>query len=279
MAGRSTRWRRGALLVLLVLAVSASVFYRGNPVVRHAEAYAGRVAAASGGTYVALRALNGFLSSVQEVEVGGSFVLAGSVQPLKVLEPVDDTVERVAAVIFAIMLVAGVCTVAMAPLSAVGMGMIALSLALTLLRPQELGKGGTGQGGFSGGARLATLASRLGWYGALLAIGLPLAFLLAAALEGLTAGALAEHRAVITQISAEVSAMEGASLEDDSDWSHWLGGLTGDAVRYREMAAQIISRTDEMVASFLAILGIYLFRMVLLPAVFLAAVVLVTRRG
>lgn len=260
----SANLRTWGLVVLLLLALCASVFYRANPMIRQAEAYAGRVATASGGTYVALRSLNAVLSSVQEVEVGGSFVVQGSVQPLKVLEPVDDTVERVASVVFAIMLIAGVCAVSMAPLGAVGMGLIAVALAVHLARAGFVASPDPRAG------RAAVVVSRLGRYGALLAIGLPLAFLLAGLSEGLTAGLLAEHRAVIAEITAEVAAMDGEVLPEGADWTDWLGGVSGDVARYRDMATQIIGRTDEMIASFLAILGIYVFRMVLLPALFLA---------
>lgn len=260
----SANLRTWGLVALLLLALCASVFYRANPMIRQAEAYAGRVATASGGTYVALRSLNAVLSSVQEVEVGGSFVVQGSVQPLKVLEPVDDTVERVASVVFAIMLIAGVCAVSMAPLGAVGMGLIAVALAVHLARARFVAPPGPRAG------RAAVVISRLGRYGALLAIGLPLAFLLAGLSEGLTAGLLAERRAVIADITAEVAAMDGEVLPEGADWTDWLGGVSGDVARYRDMATQIIGRTDEMIASFLAILGIYVFRMVLLPALFLA---------
>lgn len=73
-----------------------------------------RWATTSAATYVTLRTLNAVLSTVQEAAFTGSVVVAeATVQPLKALEPIDDTVERISDVVFAIMLAAGVLSVAM----------------------------------------------------------------------------------------------------------------------------------------------------------------------
>lgn len=92
------RLPRKLLIALAVIALLViTVFPRANPLTSAAVAQARAVATASAGTYVGLRTLNALLSSAQEVEVGGSLIVQGTVKPLKALEPVDDTVERIAA--------------------------------------------------------------------------------------------------------------------------------------------------------------------------------------
>src|SRR6056297_3231704 len=71
-----------------------------NPMVSLAAENAEEIAASSAGVYISLRAINAVLSTAQEIEVGASVGGQASFQPLKALEPIDDTVERVADVVF-----------------------------------------------------------------------------------------------------------------------------------------------------------------------------------
>ena len=96
---RARRTQIAAMLLALV-AFAAALGYASNPVTQSAQDYARGVAAASGGLDLTLRSLNAFLSTAQEIEVSGKVVVGGSAQPLKVLEPVDDTIERIADVVF-----------------------------------------------------------------------------------------------------------------------------------------------------------------------------------
>ncbi len=256
-----------ALVLILVAAIVAAVFYRQNPLTEQARDYAGTVAVASAGTYVSLRTLNAVLSSVQEVEVGGSLVVSGTAQPLKFLEPVDDTVERIADVVFAIMLTAGTLSVAMGPVSAVGAGMIALASALWLA-DRALGARDPAVG----------LARRLLAYGAFLGVGLPLAFLISAALaDHLTADTWAEHQAIIEEIMAEVDSSAVTSYDVDQSWAEWLREISGDAARYSEVVTNIFDRADDLIGSFIAILSVYLFKIFLLPALVAGAIYLIAR--
>ena len=254
----SGRMRPLVLVGLLVLALAASLFYSANPLIRQAEAYAGRVAVASGSTYVALRTLNGFLSTVQEIEVGGSLVVSGSARPLKVLEPLDDTVERISSVVFAILLIAGVCAVALGPLSAVGAAIVAAGMVLRLIEPRlPIGTGG--------------IAARLTQFGMLLAVALPAAFMLSALAEPMTATLLDEQRAIIQTVTAQVAPEDTALVEDGGIWS-WLSGLSDDAGRYRDIIVTVLDNTDTLIAAFLSILAIYLLQLVILPALFFVSI-------
>ena len=96
--------RRGLLAFFCVLALTAALL-RDNPVVSAAQGYAADVATTAAASYVTLRTLNAFLSTAQEIEVGLSFIASGSARPLKVLEPIDDTVERIAGLVFGLSLI------------------------------------------------------------------------------------------------------------------------------------------------------------------------------
>jgi hypothetical protein len=95
----------GALMLVLGLVNSV-------PLAKTAETYATEIASDSVKTYITLRALNAVLSFAQEVEVSGGVVMAsGTIQPFKVLEPVDDAVERLSTAIFLTGSIASLVTV------------------------------------------------------------------------------------------------------------------------------------------------------------------------
>jgi len=249
-------FRRLTLALLAALALVAAASYDSNPLTRRAEGYARTVAVASAGVYVTLRTLNAVLSAAQEIEVSGSMVVvSGSAQPLKLLEPIDDTVERVAGGVFALMVATGVLSVAMAPVGAVGFGLLALGCGLA-----ALGRG-----------TLWAPARRLGWYGGGLAVMLPLAFVLSGLIaDAMTQAAWDRNMAVIEDITAQVDPSASAVAEP--------GGLGADlrsaleeAKRYPELARNLYVRADEMVGSFVAILAIFVFKLFVLPLLLLGA--------
>ncbi|MEQ5871137.1 hypothetical protein J4E08_14695 [Sagittula sp. NFXS13] len=158
------------LILSLVLAVAlvAAAFASVNPATRAAQGYARQIAATSAGTYLTLRTLNAFLSTAQEVEVGGSLVVQGTAQPLKWLEPVDDTVERVAQVVFVVMVATGVLSVALVPVTGLGWAMLAGAAAVALFARRH--------------AVAGRIARALGLYGVFFGAMLPIALILSSAL-------------------------------------------------------------------------------------------------
>ena len=124
-------WRIWAAAAAAIGLILSAVSW--NPVTRLASAEARQTAAATLVVYAGLRTLNAFLSTAQEVEVGGSLVVSGSVQPLKSLEPIDDTVERVSAVVLAISVFAGVAGLGFAPLAVVGFALALVGAPLFAL--------------------------------------------------------------------------------------------------------------------------------------------------
>ena len=255
--------RRAAIIAVLLLSVLAALFFQRNPLTGGAQRYATTVAASAGGVYLTLRSLNAFLSTAQEIEVGGTFVVSGTAQPFKVLEPVDDTVERVAGLVFFVMVATGVLSVAMGPASALGYAMLAGAAALWLVTAQG------GQG--------ARVARRLGWDGAFLGLAVPLSFLIAGQLsELMTEGVMAQNAAILAEISAQA---DPAILPEASGngWLPDMGGMWNDLDRYRTLAGNIYARADELVASLISILAVFIFRLLILPALLMGGLFVVAR--
>lgn len=252
--------RRPASIVLAavgVLALVLMLLYSVNPLTRAARDYAGDVAASSAAIYVTLRALNAVLSAAQEVEVGGALVVSGTVQPLKVLEPIDDTIERIAGLVFFVMVATGVLSVALGPVGGVGWGLVALACALSLWP--------------AGRRRVPALGPRLGLYGALLGLALPLAFVLSGlAADAMTRSVWDENRAVIDEITGQVE----IEAEDAVEEKGWFDLFPGDLDHYRVIAGNIMSRADILIASYLAILSVFVFKLLVLPALLMGGLYL-----
>lgn len=266
---RRARALRRALPALL--AALACLWLLGrpsdNPVVGAAERFNAEVAVAAGATYVSLRAVNAALSVAQEVEVGGSLGVSASAQPLKWLEPVDDTVERVSSLVFAMALIAGVLSLALAPVAAIGLALLAGALlgvavcACTGPGPRLL------QGGLRGAAGL----------GLVLALVLPAVFALGAwAGEALTRPAWAEAEATLSAIAGEARALLEADASGPQERG-WLGRQTDLAGRYFGAAGTFWNEADALLAASLTLVGVFLLRMVVLPLVLLLAALALLR--
>lgn len=259
--------RRGLrALVLLLVGLAAAFLAAGharNPLIEQAGDYASSIAATAAGTYVTLRTLNAFLSTVQEVEVSGNVVFAGgSAQPMKVLEPIDDTVERIAGVIFVVLVTTGLLSIAMVPLGSVGFAMLALA-ALIWLADLFLGRRDIAM----------LLARRLASYGGFLALAVPLAFLVSALVaDRMTDEVWARHQAVVAEITASVT--PDAEAEEPGNW---VREAVADADRYRTLSANLYDRADDLIASYVAILSVFLFKVFVLPTMLLGALFVIAR--
>ena len=245
-----------------------------NPLLPPAEAAAKEIALATAGVYVSLRVINAALSVTQEVEVGAGVV----VQPFKGLEPIDDTVERVTGVVFALAAGAALATVGFAPVAALGLtllGLGLLALAGCASRPSPASV-----------MRFGRVAARIG---AALGFVLPLGFVLGVDLGGrLTEAQWQSAIGQLSAVAAEARLGEnsvGSDVEptDSSDPQGLFGRIrtqlqavgegVGDAVqsvgRYSETAWVLVSKVDDLFGAMLAIIGIFALRMLLLPALLL----------
>jgi hypothetical protein len=208
-----------------------------DPLTRSAQNYAADIATKSAATYVTLRALNAVLSTAQEVEIGTSVIVAsGTVHPLKVLEPIDDTVERIAGLVFGVMVSTGVIAVALGPVSVIGLALLGVALAYAVVSPVSL------------------LPRQLGWYGAFLGLALPIGLTLAAPLaEGLTEPVFVRNMALVAEITGPV---QQADLLAEREL-----GLND----YRKIAVNVWNRADELIRAMVALVGVYVFRIFILP--------------
>lgn len=239
--------RSRVFVCLLCVALVAMVF-RNHPLNNRAQAYAQTVAATAGATYVTLRTLNAFLSTAQELEVGLTFIASGTAQPLKVLEPVDDTVERVADLIFGIMVVAGVIAVSLGPISVVGWGLVAGAMGYALLRqtsppPQVLN------------------------YGLFWGAGLPLALILSSWLAVFLTEDVYQA-ALVTLESITNLVGDADTIEDDAP------GIS----EYRALASTVWSRADELVSTLITLASIFVFRIFVMPFFLVGGILLALRR-
>ena len=99
-----------------------------DPVTKAASDYSKEVTKSAATTYIALRGINAALSFVEEFEVGISIPVTGTLQPFKILEPMDDAVERLSATVFYVGVAAGIITAAIGFLGKIAFFTIGLSL-------------------------------------------------------------------------------------------------------------------------------------------------------
>jgi len=103
--------KKYALSIIAMLLIGL-FFVKENVILKSATEYTSDIAKDSAAVYLSLRGINAALSFVEEIEVNASVVVAsGSVQPFKVLEPIDDAVERMSSAIFYIGVMAATTTV------------------------------------------------------------------------------------------------------------------------------------------------------------------------
>ncbi|MEM9715596.1 MAG: hypothetical protein AAF826_03665 [Pseudomonadota bacterium] len=225
-------------------------------------------------TYVSLRTLNAFLSTAQEVEVGGAFVVQGTAQPFKVLEPIDDTVERVASVIFVISGIAAVLTVAFTPVASIGLILISAGLLARAHFPNH--------------QWVPSLEAIK--YGAMLGLVLPGVFILSGLLaDRMTERVWSEHDEILTRISQEIQSedpgadvISGAAPAPSSFWGTIVAERTRDTFEalsgYREAARIIVQQADELIESFFNIIAVFFFKIVILPLVLYGLYLALVRR-
>ena len=278
---------RAALVyaVLAAVALAIAVLPGAKPLSGAAAGRAQDVAEAGIAVYAALRAVNAAISLVQQAEIGASIGVSGTVRPLGWLDPVDDTVERAAAVVFWIVLAAGVAVVAMDPLSAIGWGLLAV---LCAARGAARLVGARRGGPTHAGAVRARGERGLGTLGAGL-VRLPLVLWLGLALgERLTAATYDEAFAVLSEAEAQAEPVirpygTPPPVQDDDGWLDWARSSwesTREAARAFASTTQLYyEEATDLFRALMTILGVFLFRLVVLPAALLWVFLLVLRRA
>ncbi|WP_139188324.1 hypothetical protein [Aliiruegeria lutimaris] len=267
-----------------------------GPVNAPAERAAREAATASLGVYVALRSINAALSFAQEIEVGGSVGLSANAQPLKFLEPIDDTVERVAALVFGVSLVSATMSIGIGPVASIGFLVLAAGLGVQWLRGPLERHAGRAAG------PVCRAGSACTFTGTMLALALPLSLALGNLLgEVVTDAKWQEANAKLQEVASYaqslVGAEEAAALPETEEvddpaggWIGWLQeslsaageGLSGAVAQtdgYLEAAGYFMSNADDLLGASLTLVSIFLLRTLVLPLAFLAVGVALLRQS
>ena len=287
LADRPKRHLRAVLcLVAGFFCLAGGVFLQqdANPVVTSAERAAGKISVASAGVYVSLRTLNAFLSTAQEVELGASMVGQASMQPLKALEPVDDTIERVADAVFLVAASSAVAAVAMGPV--VSIGLVVLGLGLFGMAANAQSDRLTRLAGPACGAGVS--------FGLVAAFVVPLMFTLGVwvgerATQDRMDDATAQLQAVASQAGMVIGAEDPQNVADmleeaEGDGSWWrnfrkdVGDVFADSAKYVTAGWAILDEADTILAASMTIIGVFILRMVVLPLFLVVGALALLRR-
>ncbi|MGI9250036.1 MAG: hypothetical protein ACR2PR_02410 [Pseudohongiellaceae bacterium] len=252
----------------------------GNLLVPMAEEETERLVGAMIATYGSLRLINAALSAAEEVEVEGGFIITGSIHPMKFMEPVDDTVERVSDTIFLLVVGVVMVTVGLGPVAALGafalgLGLLGYALQAALNRlPLWYNKW------------LFPLQKKLLYMGIVLAIVLPLVLAGATTVsELLTQGAHEEATATLKDIAGISDPGNPPSgecpwynpfceeqEENENEGCAWYDLLCTDQEEAESNDNGVIdvfwTRADDLLGATLALIGIFLLRAVILPVLF-----------
>ncbi|MDV7145191.1 hypothetical protein R3X27_21115 [Tropicimonas sp. TH_r6] len=268
---------RSSVLLLAAMACLVLALVQAEPVSGPAERTAERAAAAGLGVYVALRSVNAALSVAQEVELGGSFGFSANAQPLKVLEPIDDTVERVAGAVFSVALLAGVLAIGVGPVSSLGFLLLAAGLAIQAMRgPLERGAGAVAR-------PLCRAGSLSNMTGLLLAVLLPLSL----ALGGTLGTVVTQQKwdSAMAQVSAvEAQSKQLLGVQEETGGSEATGvlgqvrGAIEQAGDYGEAVGYYLAEADDLLKASLTLVAIFLLRTLILPLTLVAVMVALLRQ-
>ncbi|NDV89494.1 hypothetical protein GTW51_22905 [Aurantimonas aggregata] len=128
---RKTQFRSSVPVIVALLVGALLLFF--NPFAENASRYNTQVTASAITLYGTLRVANSVMSIAKDVDVQASGVVASvTASPGRALEPVTDTIERLADLLFVIVLVSGVLSIIIMPAATVGAGLLVV-LAGSLL--------------------------------------------------------------------------------------------------------------------------------------------------
>ena len=273
------RNRRLLMAALGLLALLAVPLARHNPLVVEAQALTTKITVSAVALYASLRLINSVLSTAMETEVsGGAVLVSGTVQPLKVLEPVDDTVERMASAVFVVAMGAGLVSLALAPVSALGLGLLGVALLVMALVPHALS------------GRVSAMVRQARSIGLVIGLAAPFGILIGfAGGDHLTRATIAEANATLASITRTLedspSSASSTSGADATERSGVLGALQDQVfgtspsiaasatdivtstARYLEIAGQVLTRADDLFVSLLRLVVAYIFQLMVLPLI------------
>jgi hypothetical protein len=278
-------WR--ACLTTICALLLAATLFNANPLTRSAENYSQNVLASAITIYASLRAINAFLSTAQEIEVGASFVASGSIQPLKALEPLDDTVESVAKVVLSVTIIASVLVIGISPVASLGYALVIASWIALFFGPLRSS---------------ATAGFRLGLFVGIL---LPIALIAGGQLgDFVTENVLEKHQVLLADITNDLT-LKGdeptdsngppttdlneslitkllSRVEGIGQSARAMTNATGETLSriddYTRAAGTLVERSDDLLRSYVNIIAVYVLKSVVLPSIVLWLLFVVARR-
>lgn len=256
--------RQKFVIVFAVLALLGVLFHQKNPLTRAAQSYSQEVALVASGTLISLRAFNGLLSTAEQIEFEGGAVLASaSVQPLKMLEPIDDAVERVASAIFVLVITARMMAVGFAPVSLLGCVLLLASALLLCMR---------------GNVGTERFALKLGTYGVFCTLILPVTFIIAMMLgDAMLNDAWSKHNQIVESAATQYSATPVEKVGENSGFLSSLGNAKDQMAHYYEAAKGVAQRAGALIDSLITLVSLYIFKMLVLPGIMLLGFVALLR--
>jgi hypothetical protein len=127
------RARFGSSWAMIAFMIAGALLLLLNPLAESASRYNTQVTASAIALYGTLRVANSVMSIAKDADVQASGVVASvTASPGRALEPVTDTIERLADLLFVIVLISGVLSVIISPAATVGAGFLVV-LAGSLL--------------------------------------------------------------------------------------------------------------------------------------------------
>lgn len=206
------------------------------------------------------------------------------------LEPIDDTVERVADVVFAVAIGAALATVGFAPVAALGLCILGLGCLLRLA-----------DGRLPVVSRMRAAAGYAMRLGAMLGLILPLGFAGGVGLgDRITAPQWDAAMTTLSGIAGEASLLIGAGGETlpaaDAATAadaglfarigrqfqaagEGMGEAVASVARDRDAAVVLMSQADDLFSATLTIIGVFALRTLILPALLLWGAVALIRRS
>lgn len=232
------------------------------PFTDRAQAYTQDIATTAGVTYASLRGINAAISFVEEIEVGASVVVSGSINPFKFLEPLDDAVERLSSVIFFVAGAAAILSVLLATIGQASFVLIGASVSLSAL--MKLARASA----FSQPVeRLLSRMFQLGLMGVLIVLAFAISSVIG---ERMSDQSWDRYNAILDTAGAA-----GDTLETTG------GGLTetADSIeKAREVVMMLVANSDELIRAIIGVFASYMFKTLVLPVLLAFSLMWVLRR-
>lgn len=229
--------------------------------------------------FAILRSINAGLSVAKETEVGFEFFGSLTAQPGMVLDPIDETVARVADVIFLLMVSSGVLKFAFAPVAQIGA--LAGCLGFALIQATRMGycHQALGRAG-------RTLAAG----GLVFALALPLGYSIGGQLAAWWTNAPLELAQESLQGSADdiEAAVEAAASGEQGEAPQGgfvdslLAPLEATGNKMRDSMPDMSSvqeRGSEILENSVQIIAIYALRLIVLPLLMMWGMAVLVRRS